>query len=133
YYRLKDIDFNGNSAVHAIVSASLSGQTDESGSQPDHMQLSEAYPNPFGPGVGKTEVGFSVRVPENSAGKTTIGIWNLLGEEVRQFDWSGSHTGKHVFFWNGTGKNQQPVPAGVYFLRVKRENAQEIRKILFVR
>jgi len=133
YYRLKDIDFNGHSAVHAIVSASLSGQTEEPGTWPDHVQLSEGYPNPFGPGVGKTEVGFNVRVSENSARKMDIGIWNLLGERVKHFEWNGSHAGVRAFFWNGTGENGLPVPAGVYFLRVRRENLQKIRKILFIR
>jgi len=133
YYRLKNIDFNGNSEIHGIVSASVSDQAQFSGTYPNHLQLSEGYPNPFGPGVDETDVSFNMLVPENSTAKMDVGIWNLLGQEVKHFGWMAPSPGNKTFFWDGRGENRQPMPAGIYFLRVDVGHEQLIRRVLFVR
>ncbi len=133
YYRLKDVDFNGNVRVHGVVSACVTGQQESPCAMPEEFQLSEGYPNPFGPGVNRPEIYFKLLLPQNKSEQIEADIWNVLGQKIARIKVGDSRASEYSLLWNGLGENYQPVPAGVYFLRVRQGQRIQIRRLLLVR
>jgi flagellar hook assembly protein FlgD len=74
---------------------------------PQAIVLSQNYPNPFNP---ETTVAF--QLPAGS--DISISIHNLLGEDIDTLV-SGYHEpGFYTIRWNGTDRNGNRVPSGMY-------------------
>ena len=69
------------------------------------------YPNPFNP---STTIAFSLPL----SGRTTLEIYNLKGQKVRQLLNANLLSGGHKAVWDGNNDNNQPVSSGIYFYRV---------------
>jgi len=69
------------------------------------------YPNPFNP---TTTIAFSLPL----SGRTTLDIYNLKGQRVRQLLNANLPSGSHKATWDGSNDNNQPVSSGIYFYRV---------------
>jgi hypothetical protein len=132
YYRLQEIDCNGNTELHGLVSACLSEQQEQPCSTPAEFQLSAGYPNPFGPGVNKPEIWFKLLIPKTSSSKIQATVWNILGQEIARLE-PNTSSDEQSLFWNGFGESQMPVPAGAYFLHVRQGSRLQIRRILLLR
>ena len=90
---------------------SVTVSTDEQAEVPSQYELSQNFPNPFNP---TTSISFSV--PE--ASEIHVGIYNLLGQEVRTLT-SGEHQpGFYTAMWDGLNKNGTRVESGVYIYRM---------------
>ena len=78
---------------------------------PTAFELKQNYPNPFNP---MTTIGYSV--PE--ASEVHVGIFNLLGQEVRSLS-SGEHQpGVYSAMWDGLNQNGVRVESGIYIYRM---------------
>ena len=78
---------------------------------PTAFELKQNYPNPFNP---TTTIGYSV--PE--ASEVHVGIFNLLGQEVRSLS-SGEHQpGVYSAMWDGLNQNGFRVESGIYIYRM---------------
>ena len=78
---------------------------------PTAFELKQNYPNPFNP---TTTIGYSV--PE--ASEVHVGIFNLLGQEVRSLS-SGEHQpGVYSAMWDGLNQNGVRVESGIYIYRM---------------
>ncbi|MEZ8218941.1 conserved repeat domain-containing protein [Candidatus Fervidibacteria bacterium JGI MDM2 SSWTFF-3-K9] len=62
--------------------------------------------------------GLTVEFSLTSAAQTEIVIQTLTGRVVRVLDNSFRHAGNHRVFWDGTVSSGQPMPAGVYLVKV---------------
>ena len=133
YYRLKDIDFNGNFKLHAIISVCLADNQETPSAAPNQFQLSEGYPNPFGSGVNQPEIGFQLILPNVASDKLQADIWNALGQKIRHLTINGAQAGRQTIFWNGLNEERASVPSGVYFLRFRRGNELQVRRVLLIR
>ena len=56
-----------------------------------------------------------------------VEIWNLGGSRVRRLEGAGEVT------WNGRSQEGNVVASGVYFLRVKADGSEELRKVAVTR
>jgi flagellar hook assembly protein FlgD len=82
-----------------------------------------SYPNPFNP-----ECYIPVSRIEDNRKRIKIKIYNLLGQLVREIEYSGVRGGK--VYWDGRDSCGLEVPSGVYFYEVAGET---VRKMMVLR
>ncbi len=116
FYKLVSVDFNGTR--HNI---SLDGQSVWDVQLPFEYALDQNYPNPFNP---VTTIQFSLE----KAGKTTIEIYNVLGQKVATLVNADLSAGAHRYQWNASG-----LASGIYFYRLRSDNFVATRKMLLVK
>jgi len=97
-YRLKQIDFNGDVNYSSIINVDYN--------LPKEFSLKQNYPNPFNP---STKISYSIAVDS----KVTIGIYNLLGQQVALLLNKELSAGKYDIDFDA-GK----LPSGTYFYRI---------------
>jgi len=78
---------------------------------PTAFELKQNYPNPFNP---TTTISYSV--PE--ASEVVVGIYNLLGQEVRSLAYGDHQPGVYTTMWDGLNKNGVRVESGIYLYRM---------------
>jgi len=114
----------GNFQVTLNFDTSLNVETDPNLISSD-MQLSN-YPNPFNP---STTISFNV--PQTDL-FTTIEIYNLKGQKVKQLFSAQLSAGQHSIVWNGTDDHGSQVTSGIYFYQLKAGNLQQTGKMLLM-
>ena len=97
-YRLKQIDFNGDINYSHIVEIDYN--------LPKEFSLKQNYPNPFNP---STKINYSIAVDS----KVTLGIYNLLGQQVALLINKEMPAGRYDIDFDG-GK----LTSGTYFYRI---------------
>ncbi len=85
----------------------------------------DVRPNPFSQ---STEIRFSL--PESSP--VSVTITDLSGKTVSWFEGSGL-AGINALEWKGTSDNGVPLQPGVYFVKLKSDTGQAIRKVILQR
>lgn len=97
---------------------------------PTSFALEQNYPNPFNP---STSIRFAMPV----AGRVDIEVFNILGQRVSILLAKEMTAGYHVVQWDGTSDAGQPLGGGVYFVRMKADEAiggfTEVRKVMFLK
>jgi hypothetical protein len=88
--------------------------------------LSEARPNPF-----KRETHFVLALAEATV--ADLGIFDLLGRRVANLFQGRLEAGEHPFRWDGTQSDGIRAQDGVYFYRVRTEQATATRKLVLIR
>lgn len=83
------------------------------------------YPNPFNP---VTNISFETK----SKGNTRIDIFNVKGQKVKTILNEIIDRGHHVYQWDGTDENTN-ISSGVYFCRIKTENAEMTKKLVLIK
>jgi hypothetical protein len=97
---------NGGTGVFSVTT----GVGDDS-ELPEKYELSQNYPNPFNP---TTTISYSV--PE--ASEIRVGIYNLLGQEIRTLAFGEHQPGYYSTLWDGLDRNGVRVESGVYLYRM---------------
>jgi FlgD Ig-like domain len=92
---------------------------------PATFVLRQNYPNPFN---GVTRMPYLLNVQSN----LTMSIHNVLGQEVRRFEFGIQTPGYYTPIWDGADKNGSPVASGVYFYRLHASQTEITRKMLFI-
>lgn len=85
------------------------------------FKLSQNYPNPFNP---STVIKYSL----SAAGKTTLRIYNLLGQEVTTLVNEVQSAGEHKVEWNACG-----MASGVYFYRLESNGFVQVKKMILTK
>jgi len=88
--------------------------------------LLQNYPNPFNP---STTIPFVLPTAQN----VTVTIYNNVGQFVRKISSEKLPAGEHRVRWNGTDYRGRPCASGIYYIRLKTNKFQQIRKILLVK
>ena len=107
------------------------------GLQPLHVLLGQhrvgallpavaAWPNPFNPGTKLT-----VTVP--TAGRVSLGVYDLQGRLVRSLLAGEWEQGTHPITWDGRNDGGLSVPSGVYFARASTPDGTATAKLLLVK
>lgn len=91
-----------------------------------NFNIMQNYPNPFNP---STNIKFSI--PERSEVK--IKVYNSLGEEIITLLNQALERGEHTIVWNGTDKNNSPVPTGVYFISMEAKSFHKTIKSILLK
>jgi hypothetical protein len=96
------------------------------GELPDSYILNQNYPNPFN---ARTSISFNI--PASTFIK--VGIYNVLGQYVKELFAGRLEAGSHHLIWDGTGADGQAVTSGVYFYRLQAEDFDKTKKMLLVK
>jgi hypothetical protein len=84
------------------------------------------WPNPFNPAT-------TVSVTVREEGLLRVGIYDLSGRLVRHLSSGEAEARQYEFSWNGNDDNGETVPSGVYFARVRTQNAVTTAKLMLVK
>ncbi|NOX36348.1 MAG: T9SS type A sorting domain-containing protein [Calditrichaeota bacterium] len=133
YYRLADVDVNGWKNYHSVVSATpntMKQDIERRSAVATVFKLYGNYPNPFNP---STRIKFSVpsNVPRKQ--KVVLRIYDNLGRLVKHLFEGTLSGGVYEISWDGTDQFNQPVPAGVYFVRFQTRYLIETKKMVLLR
>jgi hypothetical protein len=118
YYRLKQLDFDGTSAIYNSVAVD--------GPVPNSFVLNQNHPNPFNP---STTISFSLPVESN----VSIKLFNMLGQEVVQIAKKDFQIGNHNVEFNAANLSSG---AYIYTLEAKGingSNFKSTKKMLLLR
>ncbi len=120
YYRLRQEDYDGSRVYSHVVKLVLT--------QPAHFTLSPAWPNPFN---GSTAVLLTV----TQTTRVKIGVYNILGEQVRVLAEKFFPAGEYRLQWDGCDDSGRRLGSGVYFIRMGggREGDGYRQKVLYIR
>ncbi len=88
--------------------------------------LQQNFPNPFNP---ETKISYSL--PKN--GPVQIEVYNVKGQLIKTLENSQKATGDHNVNWNGTDTNGKPVPAGMYFYKMKVGKFSSTKKMVLLK
>ncbi|MCB9358252.1 MAG: T9SS type A sorting domain-containing protein [Calditrichaeota bacterium] len=88
--------------------------------------LGQNYPNPFNP---STVIPFSL----DHAGDAQLAIYNLLGQQVRAFEFPAAQPGAFSVTWDGKANNGATVPSGEYFARLAQDSRMQVRKLTLIK
>ena len=100
---------------------------------PQDFSLGQNFPNPFNP---TTTIPFKVKSLEFGVGRpirTTLIIYNVLGQEVRILVNENLNSGIYQVIWDAKNDRGEKVPSGVYFYRLKSGDVSEVRKMVLLR
>jgi hypothetical protein len=88
---------------------------------PGDYQLLQNYPNPFNP---VTTIGFYLP----KAGKVTLKIYNILGQEVSALLSASLHSGFHSVSWDASD-----FASGIYLYRLEAGSFVQSRKMIILK
>jgi len=99
-------------------------------SLPVEFRLEQNWPNPF-----NATTAISYQLSAVSPLRTTLKIYNMLGQEVRMLVDEKQEPGFYRVVWDGRDSRGKPVASGVYLCRleVKGLKAEMTRKMLLLR
>ncbi len=79
------------------------------------FELGQNWPNPFNP---TTIINYELRI-KNSPVRTTLKVYNILGQEVKTLVSEEQRAGSYEVIWDGRDNRGKPVASGVYFYRLE--------------
>lgn len=134
---MADVDSNGS---YELISGSdlsnvvlLSGGLDagpvsveDQRNLPTEFSVNQNYPNPFNPSTT-----IEVKLPAQT--DLTVRIFDVLGREVRSFEYTRIPPGVHKIVWDGTNAQGAAVASGVYFYRVQAGKTFAVRRMVMLK
>jgi hypothetical protein len=114
YYRLKQIDYNGNFEYHAL------NQVVEIG-VPNKFALRQNYPNPFNP---TTKICFDLPQDEN----VLLSVYDLRGSKVRDILNEKKQAGYYELNFDGNG-----LSSGIYIVTLKSGNFNSTKRMILLK
>jgi hypothetical protein len=133
YYRLIDVDLNGNKHQHQTVNATPNTNAiDIKRKDPvlSKFYLYQNYPNPFNP---ETTIKFEVPVTQVGLEQIELAIYNSIGKKVKEIFIGSLAPGVYEIKWNGQNDDGIRQPSGVYFIHYQTNHLSKSRKILIIR
>ncbi|RKY75657.1 hypothetical protein DRQ00_10130, partial [candidate division KSB1 bacterium] len=119
YYRLKQIDFNGEFRYSWTVEALYH--------QAGNYRLYKNYPNPFN---SSTIITFELAQEDI----VSYIIYDLNGREVRRLMIQKNFSpGTHQIGWNGRNNKGEQLPSGTYFGQLRTRHFVKTNKLLLVK
>jgi len=93
---------------------------------PVNYYLEQNYPNPFNP---STIIKYSIP----ATAWVTLGIYNMLGEQVKTLLNDTVAAGEHSINWNGTNDSGKRVSSGIYLIRLSSGDNNQMRKMVLLK
>ena len=109
-----------------IKVSSTAGVGENQDPVPLSFELSQNYPNPFNP---TTQINY--QIPEDEY--VSLEIYNVLGQKVKTLVNQNQTAGKHTIIWEGKDNQNNELPSGTYFYKLKSNNNRETRKMLLLK
>ncbi len=118
YYKLEELDVNGNARLHGPVEAVVLA--------PVTFNLSQNYPNPFNPA---TNVNY--QLPRDVRVKLTI--YNVLGQAVRELVNETQKAGYYSKQWDGRDETGIMLPSGIYLYRIEAGEFVSVKRMMLMK
>jgi len=99
---------------------------DETASVPRTFALEQNFPNPFNPST-------RIRYAISRAGRVTLKIYSLLGQQVRTLVDQEQNPDFHEVRWDGRNDSGVVMPTGIYFYQIRAGNEVATRRMLFLK
>ena len=113
----------GNGISNIATSTTIVEMDDDT---PSEFTVTGNFPNPFNP---TTTIEFSLP----TSGFTTLTIYNIMGQKVRELVADTMQAGTHSVVWNGKDDSGTVVSSGVFVSRLKTGNKVVSSKMMLVR
>ena len=84
------------------------------------------YPNPFNESV-------AIEVTASNLNSVDVGIYNVLGELIRDFINTDMTSKQNQISWDGTDINNRKVASGIYFVRCGWKGGSKSNKLLLIK
>jgi hypothetical protein len=94
------------------------------------FELFQNYPNPFN---AVTRIQYRVGSSQNHPIHTTLKIYNILGEEVRELVNKSQNRGNYEVSWDGKNNSGKEVTSGIYLYQLEAGDYKEIRKLVLIK
>jgi hypothetical protein len=117
-YRLKETDLFGETTFYGPIAANCLESPLKAG-----FVFMTTFPNPF---ISKTLIAYHI---QNNNSKVTINIYDICGQQVKNWPPDLKTTGNHQFIWDGSDNNHRMLPAGIYIVKLKVDNDSYYKKI----
>jgi hypothetical protein len=121
YYQCTNHRYMGGTIVVGSETATDAPSRQQANELPEQFRLEGNYPNPFNP---TTKINY--QLPRTS--DVTLQVYDVLGRQVATLVDRKQQAGSYTVTFDG---NQ--LSSGVYFYRLKTENASKVRKMLLVK
>ncbi len=92
----------------------------------DSFEVDAIFPNPFSDLV-------TIRVNLPQTNFVLIRIYDSSGNQIRTISSGLGFIGENEFFWDGTNTRGNPVPDGVYLIRITHLRQNTVRRVLLTR
>lgn len=109
--------------IPSLKSASLGDNNNLTSEMQNQFVLEQNYPNPFNT---TTQIRFGI--PE--AGKVTLKIYNITGEQVKTLVDENMSAGFHQAIWDATDNSGNKISSGIYFYRITAGTFTQMNKIM---
>jgi hypothetical protein len=103
-------------------------EEDEDNFIPATLRLLQNYPNPFN---AFTDIGYQI-VNDRYPSRTTLVVYNILGQEVHILVDEVQETGYYTVTWDGRDKSGERVASGVYLCRLNVGEFSQTRKMVLL-
>ncbi|MEJ2636795.1 MAG: FlgD immunoglobulin-like domain containing protein, partial [Calditrichia bacterium] len=133
WYKLADVDLNGNRAFHGPLFAMPhqgSGAVLSDGNIPEKFALRGNYPNPFNP---RTTIIFDIPQLREGVTEASLLVYNALGQQVRVLYQGNIAAGQYRLEWDGSGENGNSLPSGIYYAVLQTEQFVKTIKMLLLK
>jgi len=128
YYTITATDYGFNesqrSSEVSVIVTRVDGR--DIAGIPTSYNLAQNYPNPFNP-----ETVIRYQLPK--AGKVSLRVLNLLGQEIRTLVEGEKAPGYYSTVWDGRDDSGRPVPSGVYVYRLETSGYTAMKKLVLMK
>jgi hypothetical protein len=110
----------------ALIGTGMVGITEGKTTLPLSFSLKQNKPNPF-----SKQTAIHYTCPHHS--RVALEIYDVTGRLVNTLLNADVEAGYYSIFWNGTDKNEQEVPSGIYLIKITAEDYTATKKLLLIR
>ena len=97
------------------------------------LSSEQDYPNPLNPTTEISLTVYSSQFTVHRPVRTTLTIYNLLGQKVRTLTDEPMGAVNHEVIWDGKDDTRGEVASGVYFYQLKAGDHTETRKMVLLK
>jgi len=99
---------------------------------PSQFSIEQNYPNPFNP---TTTIRYTIpdRDRERRPHRTTLRVYNVLGQLVRTLVDGEQAPGYYSVRWDGRNSSGQELPSGVYIYRIQAGGYVQARRMILLK
>lgn len=112
YYWLMVADMDGGESFHGPIHVIYESPEPGSPEIPTFTGLKQVFPNPFNP---VANIAYVLAAPSD----VSISIYNMRGQQVRNFQRNNVAAGSWNLTWDGKDQNGRELPSGVYYFRMQ--------------
>lgn len=96
----------------------------------ENMNTDLAHSQGTNPFSSQTRLQFSISHDQD----VKIEVFNISGKRVRNLFGGWLSSGEHSLSWDGRDDSRAPLPSGIYFYRLERQNASPVtKKVVLIR